>query len=119
MEDHVEGVGGFDVAVRILQNMINRKLICHASGNQDFPFLGGHHLYFIVQPGTGKKSFFYNLHDEIVIKMGQPRPLFSLFLVFSNKHHYNFYNKYVWKNVHPVYCTGIRTHDLQNMSLFP
>ena len=23
-------------------------------------------------------------------KMGQPRPLFRLFLVFSNKHHYNF-----------------------------
>ena len=29
--------------------------------------------------------------------MGQPRPLFRLFSVFSNKHHYNFYNKYMWK----------------------
>ena len=27
-------------------------------------------------------------------KMGQPRPLFRLFSVFSNKH-YNFYNKYM------------------------
>ena len=30
--------------------------------------------------------------------MGQPRPLFIfLFLVFSNKHHYNFYNKNMGK----------------------
>ena len=28
-------------------------------------------------------------------KMGQPLPLFRLFLVFSSKHHYNFYNKYM------------------------
>ena len=28
--------------------------------------------------------------------MGQPRPLFRLFSVFSNKH-YNSYNKYMWK----------------------
>ena len=33
----------------------------------------------------------------IFIKIVQPRPLFRLFLVFPNKHHYNFYNKYVWK----------------------
>ena len=30
--------------------------------------------------------------------MGQPRPLFRLFLVFSNKQ-YIFYNKSMWKNV--------------------
>ena len=30
--------------------------------------------------------------------MGQPRPLFGLFLVFTNKQ-YNFYNKSMWKNV--------------------
>ena len=50
-------------------------------------------------------------------KMGQPRPLFRLFSIFSNKH-YNFYNKYMWKNVHPVYGAGIRTHNIWNMSLF-
>ena len=43
--------------------------------------------------------------------MGQPRPLFCLFSVFSNKQ-YNFYNKYMWKNVHPVYSAGIQTHKL-------
>ena len=25
----------------------------------------------------------------------------------------------MWKKVHPVYDTGIRTHDLQNKSLLP
>ena len=40
--------------------------------------------------------------------MGQPRPLYRLFLVFS---------KLIWKilqqiNVHPVYGVGIRTHNL-------
>ena len=25
----------------------------------------------------------------------------------------------MWKNVHPVYSTRIRTHDLRNVSLFP
>ena len=50
--------------------------------------------------------------------MGHPRPLFRLFSVFSNKQ-YNFYNKSMWKNVHPVYSTGIWTHNLLNMSRHP
>ena len=29
--------------------------------------------------------------------MGQHRHIFCLFSVFSNKHHYNFFNKYMWK----------------------
>ena len=40
---------------------------------------------------------------------------YCLFSVFSNKHHYKFYHKLMWKNVHPVYCAGIQTHDLWNM----
>ena len=52
-------------------------------------------------------------------KMGQPRPLFHFFLVFSNKHHYNFYNKSMRKNFHPVYSAGIRTHNLLYMSHHP
>ena len=50
--------------------------------------------------------------------MGQPSPLIILFPVFSNKH-YNFHNKYMWKNVHPVYGAGIQTHNLSNMSRLP
>ena len=48
-------------------------------------------------------------------------PILASFLfifVFSNKN-YNFYNKYVWNNVHRVYGAGIRTHDIQDMSLLP
>ena len=52
------------------------------------------------------------------LKMGQPQPLFHLFSVFSNKL-YNFYNKWMWKHVHPVYGAGIRTHDLSNKSRHP
>ena len=50
--------------------------------------------------------------------MGQPRPPFHLFAVFSNKQN-SFYNKSMWKNVRPVYGTGIRTHNLLNMSSHP
>ena len=37
---------------------------------------------------------FYSI--DFFKKMGQPRPLFRLFSVFSNKH-YNFYNNNMWK----------------------
>ena len=40
--------------------------------------------------------------------------IFSLF-----KQTLQFYNKYMWKNVHPLNCAGIRTHDLRIVSLFP
>ena len=50
--------------------------------------------------------------------MGQPRPLFRLFLASSNKQS-NFYNKSMWKNVHPVYSAAIQTHNLLNMSRHP
>ena len=46
---------------------------------------------------------------------GQPRPLFRLFLVLSNKQ-YKFYNKSMWKNAHPVFSAGIQTHNLLNIS---
>ena len=52
-------------------------------------------------------------------KTGQPRPLFRLFLVFSNKHHHKFNNKLMWKNVHSVYDSRIQTHNLRNVSPFP
>ena len=57
--------------------------------------------------------------SQIVLKMGHPRPLFRLFLIFSNKHQYNVYNKLMRKNVHPAFGAGIRTHDIPNLSLLP
>ena len=50
-------------------------------------------------------------------KMGQPRSLFCLFLVFSSKQ-YNFSTNQC-KKVHPVYGTRIQTHNLSNMSRHP
>ena len=64
-----------------------------------------------VSIGENKTSFF------IFLNMGHPRPLFSLFSTFQANITI-FTTNYV-KNVHPVYGAGIRTHNLQNMSLLP
>ena len=52
------------------------------------------------------------------LKMGHHRPLFRLFSVFFKQTVY-FLQQINEKNVHPVYSTGIQTHDLQNVSLIP
>ena len=44
--------------------------------------------------------------------------LFFVFSVFSNKQ-YNFSNKSMWKKFHSLYSTGVRTHNLSNMSCLP
>ena len=49
---------------------------------------------------------------QLFLKNGPTRPLFRLFSVFFKQTSIQFYNKLMWKNVHPVYGTGIRTHDL-------
>ena len=50
--------------------------------------------------------------------MGQPRPFFVYFRSFQTTIT-NFYNKYMWKNVHPENGPGIQTHDFRNLSLLP
>ena len=50
-------------------------------------------------------------------KMGQPRPLFCLFSVFSNKHHYNFYNKCVKKCPSNIQCRDSNLWPLELESL--
>ena len=51
--------------------------------------------------------------------MGQPRLLFHLFSVFTNKQ-YNFTTNQCEKcHVHPVYGARIWTHNLSNMSCLP
>ena len=47
--------------------------------------------------------------------MSHSRP-FSFIFGFSNKF-YNFYDKFVRKNAHPVHGAGVQTNNLQNMSL--
>ena len=54
-----------------------------------------------------KKLEMFKRHGLFLKKTGQPLPLFRLFSVFSSKHQYNFYNKYMWKNVQPVYGAGM------------
>ena len=48
--------------------------------------------------------------------MGQSRPLFCLFLSFQTNITI-FTTNICEQNVHPVYCSRIRTHDLQDTSL--
>ena len=45
----------------------------------------------------------------------------ALFIVFSffRKQKLQFFNKWMWRNVHPVNTAGIRTHNLQKTSLLP
>ena len=54
-----------------------------------------------------------------MLKMGQPRPLFCLFLFFQTSNTI-FTTKQCEKcHVHPVYGTRIQTHYLLNMSHLP
>ena len=54
MMERVEDVSRVDNAIKLLQNMLDKKYICHASGNQSFPFKNGHHFYCILQANTPK-----------------------------------------------------------------
>ena len=51
--------------------------------------------------------------------MGHTLPLYNLILIFTIKHQSNFVLQINVKNVHPVYGSVIRTHDLQIASLIP
>ena len=56
-------------------------------------------------PLTSVNQIAPKLIHSFFLKMGQPRPLFHLFSVFSNKH--QFLQQIYVKNVHPVYGAGI------------
>ena len=49
--DRLEDVSRVDGAMKLLQNILDKKFICHASGNESVPFYNGHHFYYIVQAG--------------------------------------------------------------------
>ena len=86
------------------------------------PFLNGKIVWRIMQKNWCRKivllieSSSTYLVVNVFSKMGPSLPLFYFIFVFSKKH-YIFYNKYRWRNIHPVYTAGIQTHDLQDMSL--
>ena len=54
--------------------------------------------------------------SNYVTYMGHHRPLF-IFVFF--KQTLQFLQQINVKNVHPVYSAGIRTHNIQNLSLIP
>ena len=84
-------------------------------------YVGGSLYHFWLLP---KVKFCFNFNCQrfywstwkSFFKMVNPWPLFVYFHSISNKH-CNFYNKLMW--CPSVYSTGIRTHDIQNMSLIP
>ncbi|XP_049833121.1 GATOR complex protein Iml1 isoform X2 [Schistocerca gregaria] len=47
--NHVEGINHEEKAVNLLTNMLNEKMICHASGDFRHPIIIGFYLYHIVQ----------------------------------------------------------------------
>ena len=57
---------------------------------------------------------------KLILKMGQPRPLFFIFGLFNQTIKIlQQINVKKCPNVHPVFGTKIRTHDLSNMSRHP
>ena len=72
----------------------------------------------VVQIQFEIKIFYFWSFWNRALLMGQPRPLL-LFSVFLNKQ-YNFTTNQCEKcHVHPIYGSGIWTHDLSNMSRLP
>ncbi|XP_042884438.1 GATOR complex protein Iml1-like isoform X5 [Penaeus japonicus] len=51
--EHVEGASSEVMAVDLLQKILKKELICHASGDRQHPFVHGFFLYFFV---TGNKE---------------------------------------------------------------
>ena len=68
MMERVEDVSRVDNAIKLLQNMLDKKYICHASGNQSFPFKNGHHFYCILQANTPKTGQDFKHSNELTIR---------------------------------------------------
>ena len=82
-----------------------REKTCHWSGNEK-----PQNVYCCKS--FRRRDNFRGL--TFIFKWANPGLFLIYYQSFSNKQ-YNFYNKSLWKNVHPVYGAGIRTHDLSNM----
>lgn len=52
----LEGGTTVDKGTKIMQSMINERLLCHASGDFTKPFIFGFYLYHIVQENSKKKQ---------------------------------------------------------------
>ena len=107
-----------------LQMRHQRQLLKQRRKKSDFSF-----LYYALKQQTQLVSFQFEsaikaslfLKPIFFKKMGQPWPLFRLFLVFFKQTIHFFTTNQCEKcpNVHPVYGAGIRTHNLLIMSRHP
>ena len=77
--------------------------------------LVGHFALFFQEPLTSVSK---RIAQDWIFKWANLGLFFVYFGSFFKKH-YNFYNKWMRKNVHLVFSAGIRTVDLSNMSLHP
>ena len=86
--------------------------VTESSGRPDHRSLtvDGLHLYCITLAQNEKILLF--------LKMRHPRSLFHFFGLFQTNIN-TILQQIKWKNVHPVFGTGIRTHNFQNVSLLP
>ncbi|XP_012252064.2 GATOR complex protein Iml1 isoform X6 [Athalia rosae] len=56
LNNHIEGGVTVEKAIGIMEGMIRERLICHASGSYDKPFILGFYLYHMVQDKDGQKD---------------------------------------------------------------
>ena len=84
------------------------KSLCYVNLNK-FSFCNGSYLAWLTTSA-----------DSPSLNNGpSPTSFWFTFSVFFKQTSMNFLQQIDVKNVHPVYCAGIRTHDLQSMSHRP
>ena len=104
-------------------------IICGDQASLNLRYLKNNNLYlwcnaYQTYSSIGKKQLEVHFEEPFLLyrffkKWANPGLFFVYFGSFSNQHHYNFYNKYMWKKFHRIYGAGIQTHDLQNVNLNP
>ena len=79
-----------------------------------------------LQAGQFKNSIYFKTDDRETMQQflplsykNWPAPASFSFIFGLFEQTIQFYSKYLWKNVHPVYGAGIQSHDLWKVSLFP
>ena len=95
--------------VKISTFPILRLIFCRNFRLTDFKTLRVSLLSFYIFLNT------FQLCSYTFFKWANPGLFFVYFWSFQTNIT-NFNNKYLWKNVHPVYSVGIRTHVLRNES---
>ena len=93
--------------------MKSRQILSHCSISTSLylTLVWLHSLCFVFKPSCRWQ------HQRLFFKKWAILGLFSLFLVFFKQSWIQYFSILMWKYVHPVSSAGIRTHDLQFMSL--